>query len=308
MPVPRAVNLNRLIVFVTVVEAGSLTAAARKLNIAKTVVSSHIQRLEAEIGASLLIRTTRSLNLTEAGSTFFNASRKILRDVDKAVSAAAQDANEPQGTLKITSPVDYGIAVVGPVIAALSNRFPDLQIELITVDRILDLVEEGIDLAIRLGRLADSSHRTIRIGNFTDWLVVSPEFLGETPLPKDPEDISNCKFVSLSVLPQPLTWIFESPEKARKTVHLHASLSGNTTIAVREIVLAGGGFAILPDFSVSEYVSSGRLTRILPRWHLPIGGIHAVFPDARQQSKKVRVFIEALRSHVGLARRSAGRV
>ena len=144
-----------------------MTAAARKLNIAKTVVSSHIQRLEAEIGASLLIRTTRSLNLTEAGSTFFNASRKILRDVDKAVSAAAQDANEPQGTLKITSPVDYGIAVVGPVIAALSNRFPDLQIELITVDRILDLVEEGIDLAIRLGRLADSSHRTIRIGNFT---------------------------------------------------------------------------------------------------------------------------------------------
>lgn len=292
------INLNRLVVFVAVVEAGSLTAAGRRLHVAKTVVSAHIRRLEAEVGASLLVRTTRRLSLTHAGERFFEASRRIVRDAEEAVALAAQDTHEPRGLLRVTAPVDFGATVVGPVAAALSFKYPALKIDLMTGDRVLDLVEEGIDVAFRLGKLADSSYTARRIAGFSEWLVANPRLFARDPLPEAPEALAGFRFVALSVLPHSTSWVFDGPDGAKAGVNWAPALSANTALAVREIALAGAGMAILPDFAVAELVASGRLIRVLPRWRLPEGGIYAVFHTARQPRKKVRVFVDALRDHL----------
>src|SRR5688500_2956008 len=198
-----AINLNRLVVFVAVAENGSLTAAAEKLGIAKTMVSAHMQRLEAELGSSLLTRTTRKTALTEAGQAFYTATRQALHDIDDAVLAVGNSAAVPRGTLRVTSPVDYGAAVITPLLVSLQQRYPALKVELLCADRRFDLIEEGIDVAIRLGRLADSTHRAVRVGGYTKWLVAAPQCLKRHGVSETLADLGAFPFISLSVLAQP---------------------------------------------------------------------------------------------------------
>lgn len=293
-----SINLNRLAVFVTVVDAGSLTAAASRLGLTKTMVSTHMQRLEAEIGASLLIRTTRRLSLTDAGEAFYEASRRIVSDTEAAVAAAGEDTTEPRGTLRVTAPIDYGATVVAPVAVALQKRYPMLKIELLAGDRRLDLVAEGIDVAIRVASLADSSYQAVRVGSFVHWLVASPQLFDEIGEPHTPDDLKDLPFIALSVLSQPLTWTFRTEDGAERTVRFSSTFSANTAYAARTSALAGGGLAVLTDFSVAEDLAAGRLVRVLPEWHLQKSGIYAVFPAARHRPKKTRVFVEALRNHI----------
>ncbi|AIY39472.1 Transcriptional regulator [Collimonas arenae] len=293
-----SINLNRLVVFVMVVEAGSLTAAAGRLGLTKTMVSTHMQRLEAEIGASLLVRTTRRLSLTDAGEIFYEASRRIVGDAQAAISAAGQETAEPRGTLRVTAPIDYGATVVAPVAVALQRRYPMLKIELLTGDRLFDLVADGIDVAIRVGRLADSSYQAVRVGSFDHWLVASPQLLSQIGEPKTPDDLADLPFIALSVLSQPLTWTFKTEGGAERTVRFKSAFSANTAYAARTSAVAGGGLTVLTDFSVEDDLAAGRLVRILPEWHLHSGGIHALYPATRHRPKKTRVFVDELRSYI----------
>ena len=159
------VNLNRLVVFAAVVEAGSLTAAADRLG-SENHGRTHMQRLEAEVGASLLVRTTRRVSVTEAGQAFYAASRQILSTAEDAISALAQGSGELRGTLRVATPIDYGTNVIAPMLVGLRRTHPELKVELVSADRMVDLVAESVDVAIRLGRLADSSYRAVKIGGF----------------------------------------------------------------------------------------------------------------------------------------------
>lgn len=291
-------NLNRLVVFVAVVESGSLSAAARRLGLAKTMVSTHMQRLEAEVGASLLLRTTRSLSLTDAGAAFYEASRRIVREAEEAVTAASEETADPRGTLRVTATVDYCYNVIAPLAVALRRRYPALKIDILAEDRLVDLVAEGIDLAIRIGRLADSSHQAVRIGDIEQWLVASPEVFTARALPTNPDELAGLPFVALTVLSNPLTRVFENAGGEKRSVRLDAVLSSNAAPAVRAALLAGGGIGVMPDFAVAADVAAGRLLRLLPEWMLPRGGIHCVFPAARHRPKKIRVFVDALREHL----------
>ena len=294
------VNLNRLAVFVAVVEAGSLSAAARRLGLAKTMVSAHIQRLEAEVGASLLLRTTRRQSLTDAGEAFYEAARRIVLDAQEAISAAGQESAEPRGTLRVAAPNDYAASVVAPVAVQLRKRHPQLKVELLAGDRVVDMLKEGIDVAIRAGRLADSGLQATRIGSFTEWLVASPLLFEGHAIPRQPQELVNLPFVALSVLRQPLTWTLVSASgRVRRTLRFEQVMSANTSLAVRSAVLAGGGLAVLPDYSVKAEVAAGRLVKVLPEWSLPESGIYAVFPAARHRPQKVRVFLELLRLRIG---------
>lgn len=295
------VNLNRLAVFVAVVEAGSLSAAARRLGIATTMVSAHMQRLEREVGASLLLRTTRSLRLTEAGEGFFDAARQIVADAERAIAAAAGDTVEPRGRLRVTAPVDYAERVLAPVAVALGRRHAQLQIDVLAVDRPLDLVAEQVDVAIRIGQLADSELRATRIASFSPLVVASPALLEGHDTPARPDDLAALPGLALSVLAQPLQWRFSrnGDESGEQTPRLQARLSFNTASALRSAALAGGGFAMLPDYLVADDLATGRLVRLLPDWRLPEGGIHALYPAARQPPRKTRVLIEALRATAG---------
>ena len=293
-----SINLNRLVVFVAVIEAGSLTAAARRLGLAKTMVSTHMQRLEAEVGASLITRTTRRLSLTDAGAAFYESCRRLLREAEEAVALAGEETADPRGTLKLTATVDYCANVLAPVAAKLMARYPALRIEMLAEDRVVDMVREGLDLAIRIGRLADSSHQAARIGEFENWLVASPRLFEAHAQPRQPEDLAALPFISLAVVAQPLSRVFENSKGEKRAVRFEAAVSTNSAITVRQCALLGMGFAVMPDFAVRGDIAAGRLGRLLPKWQLGGGGIHAVFPATRHRPKKTRVFVEALREYV----------
>jgi DNA-binding transcriptional LysR family regulator len=288
------VNLNRLVVFVAVVETGSITAAAKRLGLAKTMVSAHMQKLEAEIGSNLLVRTTRRLHLTEAGTQFYEACQKILQDTENAIAQANSNTRQLRGKLRISTSIDYGASVVAPLAAELSKQHSELHIEIIASDHRVDMVAEGIDVSIRIGRLADSSHKAALIAPFDEWLVAAPDFFSGD-LPQSPEQLDDHPFVGLSVLPNPLHWTFTRKGFASVTLRFRASIMTNTSLAVQAAVLAGAGIAVLPDYALKKDIAAGRLVRLLPEWSLPGGGIYAVFPALVQRSQKVSVFIEALK-------------
>lgn len=292
------INLNRLEVFVAVVEAGSLTAAAARLGLAKTMVSAHMQRLEAELGASLLVRSTRRLSLTETGEAFFESARSIVADAAAAVEAASHQSRAAQGSLRVTAPIDFSAAVLAPVAVRLGETHPGLRIELLSGDRLFDLVAEGIDLAIRAGQLRDSSLQATRLGEFTECLVASPAFLAQRELPAEPAALADWPFIALSVLPQPLRWHFSHASGAQQELLFSSRFSANTAHAVRATALADAGLALLPDFAVKQDIAQGRLIHLLPDWTLPRGGIHAVFPASRHRPHRVRLLVDALRAQL----------
>lgn len=289
-------NLNRLLIFATVVDAGSLTAAAARLGLTKTVVSAHIRKLEQETGASLLLRTTRSLSLTDAGVAFYEASKRILHDAAEAVAQAGQASEAPRGLLRVTAPIDY----CGPVVAVaaqLRARYPALEIELLSGDGVSDLVKDGIDVAVRIGRLRDSSLQAVKLADVEEWVVASPALLAQSPAPAAPADLEALPFIGLSVLAKPWSWTF-TRDGGQQAVRLRQGFACNTALAVLGAVLHGAGCAILPHHAVAAHVREGLLVRLLPEWGLPGGGVHAVFPATRYRPQKTRVFVDALRAHL----------
>ncbi len=294
------VNLNRLITFVAVVEAGSLTAAAERLGLAKSMVSKHMQLLEAEIGVSLLLRSTRKLSLTEPGRAFYEASRQLLRSAEQAIEQARTGRDSPQGTLRVAAPIDYGAMVVAPVLARLRARHPALHIELVCADHVIDLIAEGIDVTVRLGKLADSGHMAARVGPLRRWLVASPDFVARHGLPAHPEQLEALPFIALSVLPRPnLFTLDDGAGQVRETRMRNTVFSTNTAYASRAAALAGVGALRATTFLTREDVDAGRLVRLLPAWSQAESDIHAVFPASPHVPRKVRVFIDALKDAAG---------
>ena len=291
----REVNLNRLVVFVAVVDAKSLTAAAVRLGMAKTMVSTHIQRLEAEVGVGLLTRTTRRLSLTEAGRRFYDAAREILRATETAIDEIASDNAALRGTLRVSAPVDYGSLVVAPALVALQRAHPQLRIQLLCDDRYVDLVGENIDVAIRLGKLADSSYRSIRVGSYVRWPVATPQFVAEYGVVRKPEDLARLPFIALSALARPLTFDLVNAHGVKKRIRCQSAITANTAPACRAATLASGGFAVLTDFAAGADISAGRLVRLLPGWEMPMADIRAVFPPSDRISAKALALGQVLR-------------
>lgn len=292
-----SINLNRLTTFVAVVEAGSLTAAAERLGLAKSMVSKHMQLLEQEIGVALLVRSTRKLRLTEAGLAFYESSRQLLKDAEQAIELARSGSESPRGTLRVACPIDYGLMVVSPLLAQLRARHPALKIDLTCGDQIIDLIAEGIDVTVRLGNLADSSLMATRVDKLVRWLVASPDFLARYGMPQTPDDLSQLPYVSLSVLAQPTQ--FSLADRSGKQVDVRMQntvFSSNTAYATRAAAISGDGVLRATTFSVKEDVAAGRLVRVLPEWSLPESDIHAVYPATSHVPQKVRVFIDALKA------------
>jgi DNA-binding transcriptional LysR family regulator len=294
----RDVNLNRLAIFVAVVDAGSLTAAAARLGLAKTMVSTHMQRLEAEVGASLLARTTRRLGVTEAGRAFYEASVKILRATEEALNAVSGETAPVRGTLRVSSPIDYGALAVAPALVDLRREHPQLDVELQCSDQYVDLIADGIDVAIRLGRLADSNYRAVKLGSFVKWVVASPAFVDTWGKPRTPAELSAMPFCALTVLPRPLTLELRRSDggaDAAESVRCENAFLVNTADACRAATLAGGGFGLLTDFSIEGDIAAGRLIRLLPQWATDSASIQAVFPPTSHPPAKVRALIETLK-------------
>lgn len=287
-------SLKRLVYFAAVVETGSFTAAADRLGITKAVVSQQVARLEQEFRTSLLVRTTRKVQATEAGQAFYQRCALILREAEDAFDELAEVATEPTGLLRLTAPFDYGIGVIVPTIAAFTQRYPNCKVDAVLSDQSLDMMSDGIELAIRVGWLAESNSQARKIGTFRQLLVGSPGMRSQVEHLNGPDDIALLPFIANTALRDPLRWSFSSNDIERRSVSVQASIFLDATLAVRAAVREGVGLSVLPDYAIADDLATGRLIQVLPQWNLPAGGIHAVFPSARFRPVKVRAFTDLL--------------
>ncbi|RRH97394.1 LysR family transcriptional regulator [Mesorhizobium tamadayense] len=296
-------NLNRLVYFTTVVETGSFTAAADRLDVAKAVVSHQVGRLEEELGASLLRRTTRRVTATEEGRLFYDRAAIILREAEAAYGDISHSATKPAGTLRLTASLDYGAKVVAPTIAEYLRKYPKMKVEAIFDDAISNLVDEQIDLGIRIGWLADSSNQARRLGTLQQVVVATPGLAASLPPNVSPRLAKSLPWVGNAQLRGVGQWLFSKDGETVLT-ELNPIVVCDKTPAVQACVLAGIGLGIFPDFAVEDEIAGGRLVRVFADWTLPTGGIHAVFPPARYRPAKVRAFVDLL---VAAERRRARR-
>lgn len=291
---PKPINLNRLAYFAAVIDAGSFTAAAARLGITKAVVSQQVARLEEELGATLLVRTTRQVAPTEAGRAMYARCVVILRESEDAFAEVGRAAAAPTGTLRLTASFDYGTAVVVPTLAEFTRRYPACRVALSLSDKTLDLGSGQLDMAIHVGWLEDSSLVARRIGSFRQLLVCAPSLVDALSGVREPDELEDHPFVANTALREPLSWAFSRRETERRVVWARSSFAIDATPAVHAAVLAGAGLSVLPDFLVHSDLVAGRLFHVLPAWNLPIGGIHAVVPAARFRPTKVSAFVELL--------------
>ena len=291
-------NLKRLAYFTAVVETGSITAAAERLGITKAVVSQQVARLEADFSTSLLARSTRKVVPTDAGRVFYQRCALILKEAADAFDELSQSAQAPSGTLRLTAPLDYGIAAIVPAITAFCRRYPQCKVDASLSDQSLDLMDGQVELAIRVGWLTELHLQARQIGSFRQLLVASPVWAQQLASVQEPQQLATLPFVANTALRDPLHWSFSRSALERQNVSMPSVLSLNATMAVREAVRHGAGLSVLPDYTVAEDLQSGRLVQVLPDWKLPSGGIHAVFPAARFRPVKVRAFVELLQEQL----------
>lgn len=291
MALPGEVDLNSLTVFDTVAEAGSFTAAADRLGVAKAKVSIEIGRLEQRLGVTLFHRTTRRVMLSDAGRTLHAQCQPLLQAIREALDQVGHETTGLTGTLRLSTSVDHAVQSLAPAVAEFAVLHPALQIDLRTDDRIVDLVGEGIDLTIRLGWLRDSSLRAVKLGEFEQHVMSSPAYLRRAGVPKKPENLAEHEWVALSLMPTPLTWKFTSRRNVTQTVHVKSRMRVDSPGALRSMLRHGCGVSVLDQFSAEEALKAGHLVRVLADWTLPRAGIYAVYPPGRHVAAKVRAFI-----------------
>ena len=299
MALPGKIDLNDLLVFEAVAETGGFTAAADRLGVATAKVSVEISRLESKLGMALFSRTTRRVVLTDAGQTLYEECRPLLHGLTEAVERATSGKEQLGGTLRISTTVDHASLSLAPALAEFARQHPHLAIDLRTNDRLVDLIEAGIDVSIRLGWLRDSSNRAVKLGEFEQYVVASPVYFDRVALPASPEELESLDWIALTLLPTPLTWRFSSDNGDTKTIRVKSRFRVDSPGALRSLLQEAMGVSILDQFNAQDGIASKRLVRVLPDWSLPSAGIYAVYPPGKQVPAKVRSFIDFYRQYLG---------
>jgi len=284
-------DLNALPLFAAVAETGSFTAAADRLGVAKAKVSLAVSRLEAQLGTRLFSRTTRKVALTEAGQGLYAQCIPALRAVQDSLSQLGGDG-ELSGTLRISAATEYAAQTLAPALAAFASAHPRLEIDLRTSDRVVDMLKDGIDVALRMGWLRDSSLRATRLGGFDQHVVAAPAYLKRMPAIKHPADLAAHEWIALTLLPTPLTWKFTSAKGQARTVRVAGRIRTDSVGALRALLVQGCGISVMDESTSEPAVRAGSLVRVLPGWALPRGGIYAVYPPGAHMPAKVRKFSE----------------
>lgn len=283
-------DFNEAAVFVRVVQAGSFSAAARQLGLPTSTVSTRVARLERRLGVTLLQRTTRRLHLTEAGSLYFEHASTGLGYLMEAEAALDEARQQPQGTLKMTAPADLGDALLGHLLAETQARYPALSLELWLTERYVDLVAEGVDVAIRMGELRDSSLIAKSLGTIQWALFASPAYLQQAAPINSPVELAQHPCVQFTPMGRH-HW-----ELQRGTNEIRVPLPGQVLVnnigVVKTMVESGQGVALLPTFICQAAVRQAGLQRLLPEWRGQADAVHLVYPKQRFMPPKLRGFID----------------
>ena len=285
------IELDDLRGFVEVVESGGFNRAAKRLGISRSVVSRRIARLEADLGARLLSRTTRGINPTEAGLEFKMRSERILADLGEAREAIAQQGGEVVGRLRLSVPLSFGVRYVAPILAKLAQRHPRLEMDVSYSDRMVDLIGERFDAAIRVGTLKDSSLVARRIAPVRSVLVASPDYLARNGRPRTPGDLAahQCLIYTGRVA----DWQFQSGKRSI-SIRPEGRLRSDSGEAILQWAIAGLGITEAPSFMVPDAIASGSLEPLLLDYPIPEYAIYFVRPPGAYVPGKVRVLIDTL--------------
>ncbi len=291
-------QFKQLAAFVQAATRGSLSAAARAEGVTPALIGRRLTALEARLGVLLLTRTTRKLTLTFEGQAFLEDCQRLLNDLANAEAAVSLGGVKVSGHLRLSAPAGFGRRHVAPLVREYLDANPELTVNLDLSDRIVDLINEGIDCAVRIGELSDSSLVGVRLGDMRRLVVASPDYLGRRGVPRTLADLATHDCLSLG---QQRGWTFRDPAGGAQTIKLTGRFECNDGAVLHDWALAGRGLAWRSWWEVGEDLRAGRLASVLDDYAAPPLGIYAVFPQRRQLPLRVRLFIDLLKSTYGRA-------
>lgn len=287
-------RLESMETFVRVVEAGSISAAAEQMGIAKSAVSRRISELEERLGVQLIRRTTRRMSLTDTGRSFHERCVNILADVAEAEQAVSHEHGTLRGRLRVALPLSFGLSQLGPAINAFLQTHPGVEFDIDFNDRQVDLLAEGFDLALRIGELADSSLIARRLTGIRSCVCASPAYLQEAGTPVQPADLAHHACLTYSLVPEPRVWRYTGADGKAGSVHVNSRLQANNGDFLHRAALEGQGIVLQPLFIVQHSLDTGQLKSVLTDYEWPSTSAHALYPRTRHLSHRVRAFIDFL--------------
>ena len=290
-------RFENMAAFNAVVEAGSFTAAADRLEVDKSVVSRRVTALEERLGAQLIRRTTRQLNLTDTGRSFYEHSARILADVDEAESAVALAHGELKGRLRVALPLSFGVLHMCAPIDEFNRRHPGVRFDLDLSDRRVDLLQEDIDVAVRIGALRDSSLIARKLFESRVVVCASPDYLARHGVPETPLQLAEHACLTYSNLPEPDLWAWYDDKGDAQRIQVSVAMTANNGDMLSQAAASGLGIVIQPTFIAHRLIKSGALVPVLTEYDWPRSTAWAVYPPTRHLSYRVREFIDFLVDH-----------
>lgn len=290
-------KLTSMQVFCRVASCGNFSKAARDLRISPAMVTKHIASLENQLNLRLLNRTTRKVSTTEAGERYLRLCQTLLSDMEEGEALLSELSQHPSGTLKITAPIDFGVIRLAPAIAEYLNLYPDVRIDIDYQDRRVNLVEEGFDLAVRMGSMPDSSLVAVQLMKHKLVCCAAPRYLAEHGTPQQPSDLRHHNCLTYSYSSTNNEWLFKQRDK-HINVRVSGRLNANNGRAMTAAAVQGVGVIWKPLFMVQDHLDSGELVRILTDFEYPNCDVYAVYPHRRFVPAKLRTFIDHLRNYL----------
>ena len=284
--------------FVRVAELSSFSAVAQQMGVARSVITRQIAALEEHLGVKLMVRSTRRLTLTSAGSAYLEKCRVILNLVEAAETGVAEERQTPRGNIRISLPLTYGLKRVAPLLLDFARRYPEVRLDMDYTDRRVNLIEEAIDLSLRItGRLGPSEVAR-KIGAIQMSVIASPAYLAEHGTPRHPSELVHHECLTYTMLSVQQTWTFDI-EGVPTAFPVRARLNANNGEALTQASVQGLGIGLQPDFIVEDVLASGEVVEILTDFVSPELGIYAMLPSNRQVPFRVRVLMDYLANHLG---------
>lgn len=285
-------RLTSMRVFRAVVDEGAFARAARRLRLSNAAVSKHVTALEEALSTRLLHRTTRSLGLTAEGSAYYARASVLLDEIDALEREMREGRDTPRGVLRVTAPMSFGLARLAPALSTFLSEHREVKVELALTDRMVDVVDEGVDVAIRVARsLPDSSLVARRIAQEPRVLVASPRYLAERGTPSAPADLASHACLRYTRIRDASAWTFWGPDGEQETVQIDGPLDVDNSLALRGALLAGLGLTLTPRFVVADALADGSLVQCLEPWHAESASVYGVYPDRKHLSAKLRAFL-----------------
>lgn len=292
---------NDLILFAEVIRAGSITGAGNKLGLPKSTVSRRISQLEERLGSQILNKTTRKLTLTEFGQTLYERAERLLEEMEETNALLGSLESAPRGRLRITTTEDFASHVLARPLACFSRKYPEITLELSLTPRVVDLIGEQIDIAIRFGPLQDSNLVVRKLMDIRVYLCASPDYIARNGQPQTPDELDHHRMVLITAFQHhPPPTLRQGKQKV--DLKLHSSVWADSAGFLRHLCLEGAGIAWMPSYQVQADIDQGRLVRILPDWELDHSVAHLLTPGRRLLPTKTKAFIEFLYDYLREAR------